>query len=618
MKLLKSQQDRLCKSYRPCLILGLLALFCFAAPTQAANSGLAVLEFQGEDIGINNLQMLTIAARRGAEKAAQKDGSIEVFTRKHQIKAIRKKGGCAQRSQCDEAVFKKIGADFGVMGKVTKGQGGFRVAMDFYHVEKGRFVQQRELKGTKLLKLRDAVQKITAELILAGLQPDFDSELDLDVSGDRGRQGASKKITVNFTSEPGGASVMLDGAMLCPETPCTKRLYRGMSEVVMQLNQYRPGTVKRKLKDGETIHQKLRPKFALLSVKSEPAGLSVKINGKDQGKTPIAYLRLAPGRYKVVAVNSCVKKTSERIKLKEGDERDLVLTPKPVMARLKLSAVDEKGKAMKGVAYVDGEKLGPVPGRYEVGVCAQMLEVISQKSDATFEQTLQLKKGKLATIKAKLKASSEPPVRTTEEAEPTIKPVPKVCPKGMKLIESGTFRFGSAASDPMRNFGEKLISQRKTHAYCMDYYEYPNKSKGKPKVRVSWKDAKASCEARNKRLCTELEWERACKGPSSHRFPYGDDWEAGICNTESKEGVANALGAASDNKKCKSGFGIYSMSGNAEEWTADAYAKKSKNKVVKGGAANRADRASRCAARRAQNPKISASMLGFRCCAEPK
>ena len=166
--------------------------------------------------------------------------------------------------------------------------------------------------------------------------------------------------------------------MLCPETPCTKRLYRAV--LVMQLNQYRPGTVKRKLKDGETIHQKLRPKFALLSVKSEPAGLSVKINGKDQGKTPIAYLRLAPGRYKVVAVNSCVKKTSERIKLKEGDERELVLTPKPVMARLKLSAVDQKGNAMKGVAYVDGEKLGPVPGRYEVGVCAQILEVISQRA----------------------------------------------------------------------------------------------------------------------------------------------------------------------------------------------------------------------------------------------
>ena len=79
------------------------------------------------------------------------------------------------------------------MGKVTKGQGGFRVAMDFYHVEKGRFVQQREIKGTKLLKLRDAVQNITAELILAGLQPDFDSELDLDVSGDRGgREPANK------------------------------------------------------------------------------------------------------------------------------------------------------------------------------------------------------------------------------------------------------------------------------------------------------------------------------------------------------------------------------------------------------------------------------------------
>ena len=149
----------------------------------------------------------------------------------------------------------------------------------------------------------------------------------------------------------------------------------------------------------------------------------------------------------------------------------------------------------------------------------------------------------------------------------------------------------------------------------MDYYEYPNKSKGKPKVRVSWKDAKASCEARNKRLCTELEWERACKGPSSHRFPYGDDWEAGICNTESKEGVANALGAASDNKKCKSGFGIYSMSGNAEE-DRRCLRQKSKNKVVKGGPP--IVRIGHAEPRGELKTRKSASMLGFRCCAEPK
>ena len=192
------------------------------------------------------------------------------------------------------------------------------------------------------------------------------------------------------------------------------------------------------------------------------------------------------------------------------------------------------------------------------------------------------------------------------------------CPKGMKKISEGGFKFGSASSDPMRNFGEKLLSGRKTHAYCIDYYEYPNGAKAKPSVGVSWNKAKTSCEAKGKRLCTELEWERACKGPSNSRFPYGNSWNPSACNTEDAEGIPGTLARAFDFKKCRSGYRVYMMAGNAEEWTADSYAQGSSNKVVKGGAANRPDWASRCAARRAQNPRTSATLLGFRCCADPR
>ena len=135
---------------------------------------------------------------------------------------------------------------------------------------------------------------------------------------------------------------------------------------------------------------------------------------------------------------------------------------------------------------------------------------------------------------------------------------------------------------------------------------------------MTWNTAKASCESKGKRLCTELEWERACKGPSNLRFPYGNRWSSETCNTEDEEGVPRQLASARDFKKCKSGYKVYMMSGNAEEWTADSYSSGSSNRVVKGGAANRPDWASRCAARRAQNPRTSATMLGFRCCADPR
>ena len=216
------------------------------------------------------------------------------------------------------------------------------------------------------------------------------------------------------------------------------------------------------------------------------------------------------------------------------------------------------------------------------------------------------------------KETTPPPPKPETKVAAAAPSADAKCPKGMKKISEGGFKFGSLSSDPMRNFGEKLLSSRKTHAYCIDYYEYPNGAKAKPRVGVSWNKAKTSCESKGKRLCTELEWERACKGPNSSRFPYGNAWNSKTCNTENEEGIPGTLARAYDFKKCRSGYRVYMMAGNAEEWTADSYAKGSGNKVVKGGAANRPDWASRCAARRAQNPRTSATLLGFRCCADPQ
>lgn len=91
-----------------------------------------------------------------------------------------------------------------------------------------------------------------------------------------------------------------------------------------------------------------------------------------------------------------------------------------------------------------------------------------------------------------------------------------------------------------------------------------------PVVTVSWPGAVAYCEWRTRttgtrhRLPTETEWEKAARGPGSRVYAYGDTCTTAAANQES--GRLRACGAFAPN-----GFGLFDMTGNAFEWTADRY-----------------------------------------------
>ncbi|MCX7957561.1 MAG: formylglycine-generating enzyme family protein, partial [Deltaproteobacteria bacterium] len=143
--------------------------------------------------------------------------------------------------------------------------------------------------------------------------------------------------------------------------------------------------------------------------------------------------------------------------------------------------------------------------------------------------------------------------------------------------------------------------------YCIDIFEYPNKRGATPKTNVGLQEAESLCQKAGKRLCSEEEWEKACKGPGNAKFAYGNTFVPGKCNTADAEGNKSGLQASGSLPGCVSGYGVFDMSGNAAEITKNA---------VKGGSADKADYASRCAARVAKT--AASPMTGFRCCADPK
>ncbi|HEY0789716.1 MAG TPA: SUMF1/EgtB/PvdO family nonheme iron enzyme [Chthoniobacterales bacterium] len=108
-----------------------------------------------------------------------------------------------------------------------------------------------------------------------------------------------------------------------------------------------------------------------------------------------------------------------------------------------------------------------------------------------------------------------------------------------------------------------------------------------PAAYVDWFDAYAYARWRHRRLPTEAEWEKAGRGPSGFRYPWGDALRPGAANVASS--VANVTGPTESAAwpLDRSPYGVYDLAGNVSEWTASF--DQEGDPVVKGGNFSSAD-----------------------------
>ena len=148
-------------------------------------------------------------------------------------------------------------------------------------------------------------------------------------------------------------------------------------------------------------------------------------------------------------------------------------------------------------------------------------------------------------------------------------------PQNMIYIPAGPFLAGRLHMERGHE-AEPLAEIRRTGAYLIDVFEYPNLENARPKFGATFDEAKALCAEQGKRLCTAAEWERACKGPRSNVYSYGDYFDPEHCG----QGVEDAYPSGT-RKLCKSEYGVYDISGGFREWTSSG--PKDGRMLVKGG-----------------------------------
>jgi len=186
---------------------------------------------------------------------------------------------------------------------------------------------------------------------------------------------------------------------------------------------------------------------------------------------------------------------------------------------------------------------------------------------------------------------------------------------GMVWIPAGPLVAGTPPGKAPRIPDEEMVGEQIVmRPFYVDVYPFLNEPGSLPSVGIPHAEAIAACEGQGKRLCTELELERACKGPQNTTYEYGDSYRASACGT----GTARAPGPNGMNTACSSGFGVHDLHGGAWMWTASAWKRdpaKPGLVAVRGGNGAPGELVGRCANGRGVKPTVTSNEIGFRCCA---
>ena len=185
---------------------------------------------------------------------------------------------------------------------------------------------------------------------------------------------------------------------------------------------------------------------------------------------------------------------------------------------------------------------------------------------------------------------------------------------GMAWVPGGPFIAGRfAAQDPLAGASERAEQVIEVGGFWIDVapVQVPDGDGGDFKIvnGMTQDEARRICEKFGKRLCSADEWEKACKGPESSVYSYGDVFDAQRCPPP---GFNNRYRVA-DYPDCVSGYGVIGMSGGVGEWTST---QRGDRYVIKPSKAGGAETYSRCAGQaELENDRVDGN-IGMRCCAD--
>ncbi|RYE86084.1 MAG: hypothetical protein EOO75_16175, partial [Myxococcales bacterium] len=203
----------------------------------------------------------------------------------------------------------------------------------------------------------------------------------------------------------------------------------------------------------------------------------------------------------------------------------------------------------------------------------------------------------------------------SSEPAPSSTLSPQAPPRGMVWVPPGVLLAGTPERQyPRLTDAEMAGAQVVMRGFFIDELPYPNEPGAIPRTGLSQPEAQELCEQQGKRLCTELEWERACKGPDNRPYPYGVTYREADCGTGAVRPRVPPVGMLPN---CKSAFGVRDLVGSVAQWTASPWGRGTDGNLVavRGVPGEPGEVLGRCAHGAARSPADKNPLVGTRCCA---
>jgi len=187
----------------------------------------------------------------------------------------------------------------------------------------------------------------------------------------------------------------------------------------------------------------------------------------------------------------------------------------------------------------------------------------------------------------------------------------------MRFVPGGALVAGTPPGSLPRVADEEVPGEQVIlKGFYIDEFPFPNEEGAIPLTNVTQAEAADLCSRAGKRLCSELEWERACKGPHNRRYEYGDRYVPARCQT----GAPASLRPNGIRVGCRSDFGVRDLHGGVWEWTDSPWGRGTDGALgtLRGGNAPAGEVVGRCANGRSQPIRRRSPTVGLRCCAGPR